>query len=89
MYDLTDRPDLVVVRTFEQVMEVWDERAVLVRSEPTTDGALAVSVYPQLGRGFAYPDFNMRAESCLRSFGSVQHALLWARGRGYEAIEVK
>lgn len=81
--------DLIELNTYEEVRDAWDGQAVLVRAEPTQDGGQAVSVYPRLGRGFMYPTFNLRSEYCLGSFGHVSHALLWARGQGYEATEIR
>lgn len=81
--------ELTELRTYEEVKEAWDGQAVLVRAEPTSDGGQTVSVYPQLGRGYMYPEFNLRAEYCLGQFGQVKHALLWARGQGYDATHIR
>ena len=76
------------ISTYEQVMEVWDGNAVLIRSEVTGDGSLVVYVYPHLPRGVSYYGFSLHHEACLGTFPSVPHAVLWARGRGYETTEI-
>ena len=81
--------NLIELKTYEDVKEAWDGLAVLVRAEPTSDGGQTVTVYPQLGRGYMYPEFNLRTEAVLGQFGQVSHALLWARGQGYEATEIR
>lgn len=81
--------ELVELTSYAEVEEVWDGMSVLVRSTPTTDGGQTVAVYPQLGRGYMYPEFNLRNEYVLGTFGQVAHALLWARGKGYEATEIR
>lgn len=76
------------VSTYEQVMAVWDNTAVLIRSETASDGSLVVYVYPQLPKGVSYYGFSLHHEACLQSFSSVNHAKLWARGQGYETTEI-
>lgn len=85
----TNMYDLVELTSYDEVKNAWDGEAVLVRSTPTEDGGQTVSVYPQLGRGFSYPEFDLRSEYVLATFGQVSHALLWARGKGYEATEIR
>jgi len=84
----TNMYDLIELTNYEDVKQAWDGVAVLVRSTPTTDGGQAVIVYPQLGRGYMYGEFDLRSEYVLATFGQVSYALLWARGQGYEATEI-
>lgn len=82
-------PRLTEISSYEEAMSAWDECSVLIRAAPKSDGGVAVVVYPQLGPGYVYPEFNLRTEVCLASFGQVAHARLWARGRGYTATEIR
>ena len=66
------------ITTKSDVYEAWDKESVVIREE---DGY--VYVYPLLGRGFMYPNFDVRRECNLMGFSDVEQALLWAQSKGY------
>jgi hypothetical protein len=72
------------VTTYEEVMEAWDQYSVLVRQ----DGDAAF-VYPQLGRGYSYPEVKLHTLATLVCLPSVEVAKLWATSKGYAVTEVK
>lgn len=61
-----------------EALESWDREGVLIREE---DGY--VYVYPLLGRGVMYPNFDLRRECNLMGFSDVDQAIFWAKSRGY------
>lgn len=66
------------ITTKTEALEAWDREGVLIREE---DGY--VYVYPHLGRGVMYPNFDLRRECNLMGFSDVDQAVFWAKSRGY------
>ena len=62
----------------DEALDAWDRERVIIRED---DGY--VYVYPLLGKGFMYPNFDLRRECNLQGFSDVEHALFWAKSRGY------
>ena len=70
--------ELRIVASRQEALAAWDKKGVIVREE---DGY--VFVYPLLGKGIKYPDFDLRRECCLNTFMSVEGALPWIKSKGY------
>lgn len=66
------------ITTKNEALEAWDRENVVVRE----DGGY-VYVYPLLGRGYMYPNFDLRRECNLMGFSDVGQALFWAKSRNY------
>lgn len=66
------------ITTKEDALKVWDKEGVIIREE---EGY--VYVYPLLGKGVMYPNFDLRRECNLMGFSSIDQAVFWARSRGY------
>ena len=76
--------ELVEIASKEDALAAWDNEAVLIRED---EGY--VYVYPALGKGYYYPQFDLMRECCLMGFVSTDQASLWARSKGYVAYEVR
>jgi hypothetical protein len=61
-----------------EALEAWDKEGVVIRED---DGY--VYVYPLLGKGVMYPNFDLRRECNLMGFSDVEQAVFWAKSRGY------
>jgi len=66
------------ITTKDEALEAWDKEGVVIRED---DGY--VYVYPLLGRGVTYHNFDLRRECNLMGFSDIDQALFWAKGRGY------
>lgn len=75
---LTELLDFTEIGCKDEAMEAWDGEGVIVREE---DGY--VYVYPLLGRGYIYPEFDLRRECNLMGFADIDQAILWAKSKGY------
>ena len=69
---------VVEIKSKKEAMAAWDREGVIIKME---DGY--VYVYPQLGRGYIYPDFDLRRVCNLMGFYDVEQAVFWAKSRGY------
>lgn len=81
--------DLREISTYEEAMNAWDHSSVLVRGEPSSDGGEVVYVYPQIPRGYIYPNFSLRHEVCLQTFRSKDLAVMWAQSQGMGATIIR
>ncbi len=81
MFDDSMHEELREVATREDVFSVWDRKAVIIREQSGF-----VFVYPALGRGVRYRDFDLRHECCLDSFVDISKAKLWAFTKGLSYV---
>lgn len=72
------------VATREDVFAVWDRKGVIIREQ-----AGFVFVYPALGRGVKYRDYDLRHECCLDSFVGLDKAVLWAQSKRFEYVVLR
>ena len=71
--------DYKVISSRRQAMEAWDKQTVIIRED---EGYFFV--YPMLGRGFKYPNFDLKRECCLNTFLSEDKAVDWADSMDYQ-----
>ena len=76
--------EYIDIKTKEQALASWDKESVIIRQDDDY-----VYVYPLLGKGYSYYDFDLRRECNLMGFSDVTQALFWAQSKGYSAIEIK
>lgn len=74
----------LVVTNREQALSAWDKRSVIVRES----GGI-VFVYPMLGKGIRYPNFNLMLECYLGNFINRVQALNWVNEKGYKYVVLK
>lgn len=68
----------VEIKTKKEALEAWDREGVIIRQDDDY-----VYVYPKLGRGYMYPNFDLRRECNLMGFYDIDQAVFWANSRGY------
>lgn len=68
----------IEITSKKDAMEAWDREGVIIKME---DGY--VYVYPRLGRGYIYPNFDLRRTCNLMGFYNIDQAVFWAKSRGY------
>lgn len=66
------------IKNKDEAMAAWDRERVVIRQEDDY-----VYVYPLIGRGYMYPEFDLRRECNLMGFSDIDQAAFWAKGRGY------
>lgn len=71
---------VVEIKSKREALEAWDHEGVIIRKEDDY-----VYVYPRLGRGYMYPEFDLRRECNLMGFYDVEQAVFWANSRGYSS----
>jgi len=69
---------LIEIRSKQEAHEAWDREAVIIRQEDDY-----VYVYPLLGKGYTYPNFDLRRECNLMGFSDVDQAVFWSKSKGY------
>jgi len=73
--------NLQEITSREAALKAWDRDSVIIR----THGDY-VFVYPMLGKGFRYPNFDLRRDCCLNNFVSLARAVDWADLKNYRYV---
>ena len=69
---------LTEIKNKQDAYEAWDREGVIIRQEDDY-----VYVYPRLGKGYIYPNFDLRRECNLMGFSDIDQATFWAKSKGY------
>jgi hypothetical protein len=76
--------DPIIITSLPDVFTNWDKKSVIIRQE----GGF-VFVYPMLGRGVKYPDFDLRRECCLNNFMTIDQAVAWCMAKGFKYVVLR
>ena len=69
---------LIEIKNKQDAYEAWDREGVIIRQEDDY-----VYVYPRLGKGYTYSNFDLRRECNLMGFSDIDQATFWAMSKGY------
>lgn len=73
-----------IISNRAEAFQAWDRRNVIIREDSGY-----YFIYPLIGRGYKYPNFDLKRECCLSTFVSENKAFQWAKEKGYDYALIK